>query len=367
MEKCISYEKAALFTKNDTLLVKGVAIILLLFHHLFLTEDLVIAYDLKFMLLSGSMIQILAIMARICVWIFVFLSAYGLTIQYESWKKGNVHFVIDKWLSLISSFWLPFMFVFISYGILVQDPMSLYINIPNAVFDFLGISDFFHTPTLTGSWWYMCFAQVLILLIPFCYYICKKWGWYTYLIIFLSLQYLSGGLLSSYGGLYSQYYLTIVLGVLCAQSRTFEVILKRPKSRIEKMVQIVIEVLLISGGLLLKYTIMNNDNWQISSVLSSVIVFNLCLLMREYFQIDILKKCLVFLGKHSGNMFMIHHFLYTFIPQWIFWSKNAVISFLCLLFFSLLISIIIEMVKSVIRYDYGIKKLRLIINGCIDR
>ena len=38
----------------------------------------------------------------------------------------------------------------------------IYENIVHMFLDFMGWADFFGTPTLTGVWWYMCFAQILI-------------------------------------------------------------------------------------------------------------------------------------------------------------------------------------------------------------
>jgi len=59
----------------------------------------------------------------------------------------------------------------------------------------------------------------------------------------------------------------------------------------------------------------------------------------------------MFLGKHSGNMFMIHGIIYAFFPSLVFFSHNVVLSVVTLLMVSLLVSIIIELLKKILHYD----------------
>lgn len=62
---------------NDTIALKGVAIIAMLCHHLFFQES---AY--------GVGIQQFGIVCKVCVAIFLFLSGYGLSVQYAKlWTK----------------------------------------------------------------------------------------------------------------------------------------------------------------------------------------------------------------------------------------------------------------------------------------
>ena len=78
------------FSKDYTFLVKGVAICLLLFHHLFYRQEFLDMYYWKISIHSHPLIQFLATHAKVCVAIFVFLSAYGLTISYEKSKMEKI-------------------------------------------------------------------------------------------------------------------------------------------------------------------------------------------------------------------------------------------------------------------------------------
>ena len=58
------------FTKEDSAKTKGIAVILLLFHHLFFTDR---GFEVNLQYISEDTLRALATAARICVWIFAFL------------------------------------------------------------------------------------------------------------------------------------------------------------------------------------------------------------------------------------------------------------------------------------------------------
>ena len=89
------------FTKEHTMQMKGIAIIILLFHHCFLNaqrwatvpyEKLATTkgwgyYPISFAPFSSHTIQYLASFSKICVAMFVFMTGYGMWVSYESQKK----------------------------------------------------------------------------------------------------------------------------------------------------------------------------------------------------------------------------------------------------------------------------------------
>lgn len=94
------------FTKEDTARAKGVGILLLMFHHLFYNPNFIENHGMEFWLIPKNVIQPIAVGARVCVWIFVFLSVYGLTIQYEAarGRETTLQFYVKRWLSLLKAF-----------------------------------------------------------------------------------------------------------------------------------------------------------------------------------------------------------------------------------------------------------------------
>ena len=70
-------------SKEDTASVKGIAILFMLWHHLFLNVP-----D------YGTLTHSMAIVAKVCVALFLFVSGYGLTKQYVGLEKRNVQTTI---------------------------------------------------------------------------------------------------------------------------------------------------------------------------------------------------------------------------------------------------------------------------------
>lgn len=206
-----------MFRKTDTLKIKGIAIAMLLFHHLFFSADRMLNNDIQFMFLSQNKVQLLAVLCRICVWIFVFLSAYGLTYKYIHTKDNPFRFVLKAIISLMKQFWLIYLVILFVYLLFQKGSLGIYQNnIIYMVINFFGLSDFFHTPTILGAWWYITLAILLIVLIPFISDSCRKYGWLVLLFSYIIIQLLNPSLGSSYGGNYFNYFPTMICGVLCA-------------------------------------------------------------------------------------------------------------------------------------------------------
>ena len=78
-----------MFTKEKTNQCKGVAILFLLFHHLFRTEKIIESHNMQFFFLDVKTAAIIGSSLRVCVWIFAFLSAYGLSYKYINGSRNN--------------------------------------------------------------------------------------------------------------------------------------------------------------------------------------------------------------------------------------------------------------------------------------
>lgn len=91
------------FTQKKTNLCKGVAILIMLFHHLFFRKELWPLYVHKLKLGEMSLIGYIASQGKICVAIFILLSAYVLTYsikKYNSLVSGGGKVRQDNILTL---------------------------------------------------------------------------------------------------------------------------------------------------------------------------------------------------------------------------------------------------------------------------
>ena len=86
-------------SKSETTAIKGCAILLMLWHHLFLRT-----------MEYGLFTQSLAIVFKVCVALFLFVSGYGMTKQYGSLEKRNFLTAIKFLLRRFINFFLPFWF-----------------------------------------------------------------------------------------------------------------------------------------------------------------------------------------------------------------------------------------------------------------
>ena len=101
---------------NDTSALKGVAIIAMLCHHLFYQQHV-----------YGVAVQQFGIVCKVCVAIFLFLSGYGLSVQYSKlWAKdqGNnsrlqeiLKFLYKRYVKFYLNYWVIFL-IFVPLGVL---------------------------------------------------------------------------------------------------------------------------------------------------------------------------------------------------------------------------------------------------------
>lgn len=166
------------FTKNDTLVAKGVAVILLLIHHLFYSMD----YNFSSFLISKEGWVDLAKIGKVCVAMFLVLSGYGLCASYKTKSPKLLDFYKHNYGRLYKEF-LPVSIIFVS--------LILYLNDWNleAIYgekwkdvtfrSLLGISYFYNEDGINGSWWFVSLVIVLYFLFPLLYRIICKYPYET--------------------------------------------------------------------------------------------------------------------------------------------------------------------------------------------
>jgi len=330
-----------MFSKRETQKVKGIAILLLFFHHLFYSAARVQASGVVFRLIPYSAIQDSAVAARVCVWIFFFLSAYGLTVQYAKGTQSAPQFVWKRWFSLIKPFWYAYAVVALLYWAVVGAPLALKYkgSFLHMFLDFMAWADLGagKCPMLIAVWWYMTLAQIQVVILPVLYWVCRKLRWWACAVFFAVLFVIPDVLISPYGGRYFNYLLVMVMGVLCAQERIFDRI-PQPRGRGVRVLVFLAELGAMAGLLALRLKITDTLPWQVGGLLSGIVCVLLCLMASEFFRTGAVARVLQFLGKYSGTMFMVHAFFYTYVPSVVYWSKDPLLSYLTLLALSLLLA-----------------------------
>lgn len=196
--------------------------------------------------------------ARICVWIFVFISAYGFTLQMkDKYEKKPVRFILKRLLLLYSQMWFFYLFNLTAHIIwdrsLIDYFRSSVFNLP---IDMLGLYSTFGK-TEIASYWYVNFLIVVIVLFPLLYYLAKWTSWFSIPIVVLVTQLIPYKMGFIYGGQLNYYLLIVMAGILFAQKDVFEK-LARFKYKKDFIVTVVslflMTVLMIVRYILLPYT-----------------------------------------------------------------------------------------------------------------
>ena len=343
----------SLFTKDKTNVCKGIGILFLLFHHLFRKPEIILNNNIEFNFISIEKINIIATALRVCVWIFAFLSAYGLAYKYKRSSKEDRHwFVPRQWLNLMKPFWFIYLFAVCVYIISGHNIVAKYSgNFLYAVFDFFAVADFFGTPKLLGVFWYMFFAQLVVFALPVIFKFCEKFGYLSILFSFIFMFFLKYGISTLNGGPYLEYLIVVVTGVVFVQKDVMNRLSMRKSKAPFKLFMFILFLCIAAGAMYLREIIIPDDTMHLRGVCSAVAAASICISFGVYLNIRFITIPLSFLGKYSGGMFIIHSMLYSMVPRIVYLTSNPALVYLILIAESLLITMAVFVVKKYIRYD----------------
>lgn len=316
-------------TKEHSIQIKGVAILCMVLFHLFGFPER-IPTSVQWM--GMPIIKAL----QICVPIYLFMAGYGLQCIVA---KGTVTWMsIGKRLKkLYLSFWwvaIPFISVGCIVGYYAPDVKNIFYNLSGL------------TTSCNGEWWFFSlYAELLVLF----YFVSKiKLGWKGYLLLMLGL-------------------LILTRGLNCALHLDEEMIVERHL----KMILIDLNIFML-GCFFAKFNIFGwlheRCYWLYEKIYLAPLLLVIPILVRAYlpligitellivpmFCVGIVNICktgggkiLLFFGKHSMNLWLVHSFfIFYFLNDISFITNNPLVMFITVLGCSLLCSIIIELIQS---------------------
>lgn len=359
-------------TKNDSLAIKGVAILILMFHHLYCSADRFEGFDISFAPFSQGFVVNFAFFLKICVSIFAFITGYGLLKSISKNKlnrKDVVAWNTSRLIKTMSGFWLIYVISFIATMIINRLPLTVYFKgsalngIIYTVIDFMGLANFFGTPTLNSTWWYMSAAIVFILLVPVVYILSKKVG---YLPIVVAVAALPRLLNTGYPGGVNIYtfILPVIFGMIFADYNLFEKISeKSPKNNV---LSYIIHFVIFGGisflGFFISIKYDRTVAWELNYGVIPVAV--ICFIRYCIARIPILKNVLEFLGKHSMTIFLTHTFIrQNYLKNFVYSKGHFVVIFLVLAALSIALALVLDYIIKICRYDSLINKLIKKINS----
>lgn len=330
------------FTKKETNVCKGVAICIMLFHHLFFRQDSWPLYYYKIQIRSKPLIGFIATQGKICVAIFVLLSAYGLTFSMnkcrqkiaggQSKLKGYVSFIGTHILNLYKLYWPVFIpAMLIGFVTDLSNPIKVYKSIGEGIRDFFGVAYIFDGETpFNGAWWYISFAITLYMAFPLLYKAVKK---YPKILLFLSFLIGINPVADVMILLEWRRYLFICcLGIYFANNNMLSKLISWKSKKIRIIVTGSMSIILLAIRCIKSFTF---DGFLATVIIVlSITLFN----NTKYLSVAIGS-----LGRYSGTMFLLHGLLYkNFMRDFIYGFKYPILIFAALLIASYLCSVIVQ-------------------------
>ncbi len=347
------------YSREDTNQMKGIALLLLLFHHLFYIRN---GLFTEFQVGETELISFIAWLCRVCVGIFVFFSGYGLYKSQVGKSTGLKSFYLKGFSKLYLNYWLMWV-LFVPVGIFCFDRTLTEVYgthvFPDLIINILGIQHMFGFWGYNPTWWFMTCILILYFIFPLLKVLVDKFDW---ILLFLLLAFSLCTVIISFGFIqfYSpieDYLFTFVFGIFWAKNKMFARI--KENEICSPSLKMILLFLLLIVFIWLRTFLGGN-----STILTDGPIT--VLLAQLLFQARSQSKVLVFLGRHSFNIFLFHTFICSFyFEKYIYWFKNPFLIWVVLILTCCFISLLIEKLKEWAGY-YKLQKKILEYNGKRD-
>lgn len=365
-------------SKRASAVAKGIAILLMMFHHMFISADAIVNQSggVSFSSFPFSQQQLIAISFnfKVCVAIFVFVTGYGIYRQIimrgvldENPAKSVANYSVQHIVKLWLNFLCVFVLIHVLFTILGQPnhwflpfygSKGVLVGIGYFVIDALGLGYIFGTPTFCYAWWYMGLAYFLICLMPLVVLIRNKIDPGILCFMMVLGFYLSGAEIN-----HLAWFAPIaVFGAFCAEHNIFERLFEENSTSTNAARKPLISVVLLAVALVLFKLLISLGLHPLIDMLFAFCVCGFSVGLEGM----LAKIGLAYVGNHSLNIFLIHvFFLSSHIGIMLYslgWFGFAGIA---LLLISLVVSVVLEKGKDLL----GIPKLisrasQAIANSC---
>lgn len=333
-------------SQNDSLILKGFAICAMLCHHLFSFPE------------YSGVVSALAGIGKICVSIFLFISAYGLTIQYEKLQREHILqntliFEIKRYIKFYFNYWFIFL-IWVPIGIFgfniglnerYNDGNMLNIlgKIIFLITDFLGFNG---THSYNITWWFNKLIIVLYFLFPVLFWMLKKVKYAVFLMSsWIIVSSYIPAILPTINAANNVYFLIFIIGIWMALNRD------KIQSFLSKFNSYILCFIILFNIVIFILIRLQQTSFTIKLIVDAFLTISFVLSAVYIRSLKVLSFLFSFLGKHSMNIYMVHSFIfYYFFKDFIYSFHYPILIFSVLLLICIGISIILEFAKKQIGY-----------------
>ncbi len=360
-----------MLSKDDTTALKGLALLMLLIHHLFYIQngrfdDIAIYGNISLVNMTGQI-------CKVCVALFVFLSGYGLAATYPAHCKIKfIEFFKKRFKKLYINYWLIWI-LFVPIGIIFAGRTFEQVyghDIPiKFILDVMGIINLTGEYGYNPTWWFYSCITILYLLFPLIT-LGSQHRLLRFLMFLISIALVILPFHITFIEPIRYYLIAFLAGyfmyIIDLQDITpphsdhpktqlkhiFQRGVNGKLSKTEKIVLLSVLFFLMAVRFKLPYAL----------GFDTLIALLIVLAYRNITPPTSITRFLGLCGKHSFNIFLFHTFLYyLYIPDIIYWSRNPIIIFITLLVFCLPISYLINRIRGILRFNiYNLYKQKAI-------
>lgn len=333
-------------TKQDTQMAKGIAILGMVMLHLFcrLSE---LPYTPLLWVGETPLIYYFGLFGDICVPIYCFCSGYAHYLMYEKLEASYKNKIPGKLLRILLNYWIV-VIIFSILGLFFDKTGT----VPGTFSDFIG-NMFLYDMNYNGAWWFMMTYIILLLLSPLFTKLANKLPIYILLPLSLGIYFIAYIFRFKYvleiqnpilNWLWNQ---TILLGtsqigyVFGMITYKYDVVEKlrvaMNKCTLPKPLKIImitaIPIIAFLGHCIVQSLF-------VAPFTASCVLFWLYLIEPK----RLLKKVLMFFGKHSTNIWLTHMFFYLVIfKDLVFIAKYPLLIIMLMLGICVICSYIIDL------------------------
>lgn len=349
-------------TKQDTAVLKGIAIVAMLMHHVWgCAPSWVEPYT--------GVLGFLGNVGKVCVAIFLFCSGYGLSVGYSKvmeacrlqggdWKNGikaTLKFLAKRFVKLYAGYW-PIFLIFVPIGVLLFG-RSLSVVYGDSQIgwsllrDILGIGGW---NSYNITWWFNRLIVILYLSFPIIYWCCRYVPWII-LPISMGIMLFDYKLpaIGDYEIIFWQ--CPFVYGILWHKWQGY---LGRVHHILSKYLGITLLILFFVLAVLcycrIKHVINPILHYDFSGLyVDPFITVAIVTIISIVPKIPLFTSVFAFFGKHSMNIYMTHTFFFSYWFTGFFYSceLGGGMNIMALLIICILISLIIEWLKQKTKWN----------------
>lgn len=285
------------FTKDESKILKGIAILFMVGLHLFNRTDTVGYYQPIFYIGNTPIIYYISFLFDACVPIYCFCSGYALYLKNSNIKE-NMHRVFK----LLQRYWIILILTCVA-GLFLKNE-----NIPGSIFDFICNATLLRS-TYVGAWWFLQTYVLLVLATPL---IKKLIDWSKFTIIISLIVYFIAyyfrmmnpiktdvviiDIITNALVLFGTSQFPYMVGMLFYK---YKIITKiRNTVSDNNFIAFVIVLLCILAHIAIKSMI-------VAPFIAIVFICGYALFSFN----NIIEKILLFFGEHSTNIWLVHFFL----------------------------------------------------------